>query len=197
MKKYAMVVPGIVLAMGLAACGEDNDMEDATVTPDVEEDESVGESKIEDELTSNVDLISNDGKSVGTAELIEQENGVLVKLNGMALPPGTHGIHFHETGTCEAPDFESAGGHFNPNDDSHGLKHEEGPHAGDLPNIEVNEDGTVATEFLAALVTLKNGEPNSLMQEGGTSLIIHAGEDDGTSQPSGDSGDRIACGEIN
>ena len=101
-----------------------------------------------------------------------------------------------EVGKCELPDFESAGGHFNPTDASHGLDHDEGPHAGDLPNLEVGEDGLVDEEIIAENVTLKSGEENSLLQEGGTALVIHAEADDGTSQPSGDSGDRIICGVI-
>src|SRR5690606_25253705 len=109
---------------------------------------------------------------------------------------GLHGFHFHEKGICEAPDFESAGGHFNPTGASHGLDHEDGPHAGDLPNLEVGPDGTVKEEFFVENLTLLAGEENSLYQEGGTSLIIHAEADDGTTQPSGNSGDRIACGVV-
>ena len=112
------------------------------------------------------------------------------------LTEGTHGFHFHEKGVCEAPDFESAGGHFNPTGASHGLGHEDGPHAGDLPNLEVGPDGTVKEEFFVENLTLKAGEENSLFQDDGTALVIHAEEDDGTTQPSGDSGDRIACGVV-
>lgn len=191
LRNYALLIPTVLLAFGLTACGDEK--------PKLAEDAGtdLSETKpMEGEYSTSVDLIGNDGKSVGTVELLQNDNGVMVKLQAEGLPPGQHGIHFHEKGTCETPDFESAGGHFNPTDASHGLEHDEGPHAGDLPNIEVSEDGTIDTEFLAKNVTLTLGEDNSLLQEGGTALVIHAGEDDGKSQPSGDSGERIVCGEI-
>ena len=97
---------------------------------------------------------------------------------------------------CEGPDFESAGGHFNPADAMHGMDNPDGPHAGDLPNIEASSDGTASQEFTAENVTLAIGEENSLLKEGGTALVIHAAEDDQTTDPSGDSGDRIACGVV-
>ena len=120
----------------------------------------------------------------------------VIKVNAKDLPEGPHGFHFHEVGNCEVPDFESAGGHFNPTEADHGLEQDNGPHAGDLPNLEVGEDGIVDEEFVAEHVTLKTGEVNSLLQEGGTALVIHAEADDGTTQPSGNSGDRIVCGVI-
>lgn len=143
-----------------------------------------------------VDLIDINGESVGSAELTEDDNGVTVKVAAEGLPEGPHGFHFHEVGQCELPDFESAGGHFNPTNAEHGLDNENGPHAGDLPNLEVDEAGTVDEEFLAEHVTLKEGKENSLRQEGGTAIVIHADKDDGESQPSGDAGDRIVCGVI-
>ncbi|MDW0112458.1 superoxide dismutase family protein [Sporosarcina saromensis] len=191
MRNYARVVPTVILALGLAACGDEKPKVDENAETGLTETEPM-----EGEYSTSVELIGNEGESVGAVELIQKEDGVMVKLQAEGLPPGPHGIHFHEKGTCETPDFESAGGHFNPTDASHGLEHDEGPHAGDLPNIEVNEDGTIDTEFLAKNVTLTLGDDNSLLQEGGTALVIHAGEDDGKSQPSGDSGERIVCGEI-
>lgn len=115
-------------------------------------------------------------------------------LSGMA--PGEHGFHIHETGSCEQPDFESAGGHYNPTDANHGMDDPEGPHAGDMKNIEVSEDGTVNTEVTADMVTLEEGQDNTLFTEDGTALVIHSGADDYETQPSGDAGDRIACGVI-
>lgn len=143
-----------------------------------------------------VDLHNASGEQVATAHLSEEEEGVTIKLEGTNLSPGEHGFHIHEKGVCEPPDFESAGGHFNPTGAEHGLQNPKGPHAGDLENITVLEDGTVETEVTASMVTLEEGKENSLFQEGGTSLVIHSDADDYVSQPAGNAGDRIACGVI-
>lgn len=185
MKNWLLLIPGLVLTFSLAACSDNND---SSVTGGMGDDESLS--------FVTVDLMNNSGDSIGTAELTEEDEGIRVKLNAKNLPEGPHGFHFHESGKCEVPNFESAGGHFNPTDTSHGVDHEEGPHAGDLPNFIVGEDGKIVEEFLAEHVTLKGREENSLLQEGGTALIIHAEADDGKTQPSGDSGDRIVCGVI-
>ncbi|MER2089996.1 MAG: superoxide dismutase family protein [Sporosarcina sp.] len=210
MKKLLLFLSVLVFAMVLAACGDGKDDPAPAVETDGVKDgeaidgkdaDSADPSKAnevsDDELSfATVDLMNSDGKSVGTAELTEEDRGVRVKVNATDLPEGLHGFHFHEVGKCEAPDFESAGGHFNPTGASHGLEEKEGPHAGDLPNLEVGEDGTVKDEFLAEQVTLESGKDNSLLQVGGTALVIHAEANDGKTQPSGDSGDRIACGIV-
>src|SRR5699024_3319175 len=87
-----------------------------------------------------VTLTNNEGENVGSAVLTEVDEGVQIRVDAAHLPSGTHGFHIHETGACEAPGFESAGGHFNPTNAEHGLENPDGPHAGDLPNIEVSED---------------------------------------------------------
>lgn len=141
-----------------------------------------------------VTLKNTEDVTIGNATLTEKGDGVEIKVEAHNLSPGLHGFHIHENGICEPPDFESAGGHFNPTDKEHGFKNKLGPHAGDLKNLKVEEDGTVNQTFFNDRVTLKQGEPNSLLQ--GTSLIIHQDKDDYISQPSGNSGDRIACGVI-
>lgn len=163
----------------------------------VEEDKGADQEDTSNEvLVLTVDMMDSDGNSVGTAEVAQAGEGVEVTLNLTDLEAGTHGIHFHETGMCEGPDFESAGDHFNPTDASHGLSNPEGPHAGDLENIEVAEDGTSQGTIMAENVTLESGADNSLVKEGGTALVIHESADDGETQPSGESGARIACGVI-
>lgn len=144
----------------------------------------------------SVNLMNAEGKKIGTAVLTEVPGGVKVAVEAANLRPGKHGIHFHETGVCQGPDFKSAGAHFNPMGKKHGLENPEGPHAGDLPNLEVGADGKAKTEFVTKLVTLTPGKPNSLIRTGGTALVIHLQPDDQRTEPSGNAGDRIACGVI-
>ncbi|WP_324777882.1 superoxide dismutase family protein [Virgibacillus senegalensis] len=142
-----------------------------------------------------VDMLNSDGDSLGTAELSEQADGVQVKLSLEGLEPGYHGIHVHEFPKCDGPDFTSAGSHLNPEGKDHGLMHPEGAHLGDLPNVEVAEDGVAEAELTLSGATLTDGK-NSLLKEDGTSLVLHESQDDGVSQPAGESGARIACGKI-
>jgi Cu-Zn family superoxide dismutase len=132
---------------------------------------------------------------VGTALLTQEDNGVRIELRLNDLPPGVHAIHIHETGACTAPDFKSAGGHYNPGNMHHGKDNPAGKHAGDLDNIAVERDGKVHTVLLDSSVTLGIG-PNSLLKTGGTALVIHQGPDDYKSDPAGNAGARIACGVI-
>ena len=111
------------------------------------------------------------------------------------LPPGKHGIHIHAVGKCEGPAFTTAGGHLNPDAKKHGKENPEGPHAGDLLNLEVKADGTAKATLLDTMVTLGDG-PNSVFHEGGTAIVIHEKEDDYKTDPAGNSGARIACGVI-
>ncbi|RKQ33450.1 superoxide dismutase family protein [Oceanobacillus halophilus] len=188
----------LTLVITLSACGQ----EDAQEISQSEGERKISSSEESQEVNAIsesdvlVELKDTDGQVVATASLIETETGVNIAVKGEKLPPGLHGFHIHEKGICEPPDFESAGGHFNPTDKKHGFDHPEGRHAGDLENIEVAEDGTLYTEVMADMVTLEKGKENSLFKEGGTALVIHSDADDYLSQPSGDAGSRIACGVI-
>lgn len=142
-----------------------------------------------------ISLNNADGDKMGTATLEEKAEGLSVGLDLKGLEPGPHAIHFHNSGKCEPPDFESAGDHYNPDDKDHGLLNPEGSHAGDLPNIIADTDGTVLVELMAPGVTLKEGK-TSLYIKKGTSLVVHEKADDGMSQPAGNGGKRIACGVI-
>mgnify|MGYP001473476236 CR=1 FL=1 len=149
------------------------------------------------DATATATLQDAAGEEVGQATFTEVDGGVLIEvtLEGLTVEAaGEHGIHLHTTGAC-TPDFQAAGGHFNPTNAQHGMENPNGPHAGDLPNIEIDADGNASYEATAALVTLGEGE-NSLLDADGSALVVHAGPDDMKTDPSGDSGDRIACGVI-
>ncbi|WP_027724203.1 superoxide dismutase family protein [Tuberibacillus calidus] len=141
-------------------------------------------------------LKNTKGDVVGQALLSQSEGGVVVQLTVQGLKPGLHGIHFHEKGVCQPADFVSAGDHFNPYGKKHGLQNPKGPHAGDLENLFADQNGHAQTSFITSRVTLEKGKKNSLRDEDGSALIIHADEDDQMTDPSGNSGARIVCGEI-
>ncbi len=145
--------------------------------------------------TAKAELKNAQGQVVGTAKLEQTKSGVKISLAVHGLPAGEHAFHVHTAGLCEAPDFKSAGGHFNPASKKHGLKNPDGPHAGDMPNFTVGADGKGKTTYADERVTLADGA-NSLFHEGGTALVIHEKADDNMSDPAGNAGNRIACGVI-
>lgn len=138
-------------------------------------------------------LVDAKGKALGTARLEQTPNGVLVKAELSNLPPGELGFHIHDKGACQPP-FQSAGGHFNPERSAHGFAAKQGPHAGDLPNLHVGEDGRVRLDYFAE--GLRLGGPDGVLGGDGAAIVVHAGADDYRTDPAGDSGARIACGVI-
>lgn len=142
--------------------------------------------------TAVVQLAPTEGSSVvGTATFMPMNGGVHVEATVAGLEPGLHGFHVHENGDCSAPDASSAGGHFSPEDSPHGGPDDQERHVGDLGNLEAGEDSTAEYSRVDSMLTMSGA--NSII---GRALVVHAGEDDLTSQPSGDSGDRLACGVI-
>lgn len=138
------------------------------------------------------------GSPIGTAQLWQEANGTVnVEVASLALPPGTHGIHFHEVGQCDGGTtaFSTAGAHYNPLAKEHGLENPKGPHAGDAPNIVTPASGAGKVTFSTNRVTLTAGT-TTLLDGDGSSIVVHATADDQISQPAGNSGARIACGVI-
>jgi Cu-Zn family superoxide dismutase len=147
------------------------------------------------EQSANAVLMDPDGKEIGNVAISEVAQGVRISAEADNLPPGVHGFHIHETGQCEPPDFESAGSHYNPADKQHGWDNPEGPHAGDFPNVHVQDDGKLAIEYFTDAVTLGEGE-TTLFDEDGSAVVVHEGADDYQSDPTGHAGARIACGVV-
>jgi Cu-Zn family superoxide dismutase len=142
-------------------------------------------------------LIDRQGQEVGLVQLHETaRKGVMLRIEVSGLAPGAHALHIHSVGRCDAPSFESAGGHFNPANRAHGLRAPDGPHAGDLPDLQVPGPGKIEAERMARQVTLADGVPSSLLDADGAAIVIHANADDGVSQPSGNSGEPVVCGVI-
>jgi superoxide dismutase, Cu-Zn family len=144
---------------------------------------------------ARADIKNAQGNSVGTASLRETKDGLLIIVNANGLPQGLHAVHIHSVGKCDGPSFASAGGHFNPLGKKHGLSNPDGPHAGDLPDLYVNQDGVGRYEALLGSMTLSSSE-TSIFDADGSAIVIHTAADDNRTDPAGNSGDRIACGVI-
>lgn len=132
-----------------------------------------------------VTLVNGSGQPIGWVELSPRAGGTHLRVAAEGLAPGDHGIHLHAVGRCESPAFQTAGGHWNPEGKQHGHLNPQGQHQGDLPNLTVSANGRGTTNFLVSR--------HSMADADGTSLVIHAKPDDYKTDPSGDSGDRIAC----
>lgn len=132
---------------------------------------------------------ANGGLKISAAGSGVRISGVVQGLR----PGGEFGFHFHEKGDCSAPDASSAGAHFNPTSQQHGAPQAQPHHAGDMPNVKSDAQGVAEVSIDNPDVSLQTGQPNDVV---GKALVMHAKPDDYQTQPSGNSGDRIACGVI-
>ncbi|WP_416878036.1 superoxide dismutase family protein [Litorimonas sp.] len=145
------------------------------------------------------DIMNPEGETIGTVTLTSLGmSGTEVKVDVSGLEQGTHALHFHQTGKCEGPDFASAGGHFNPTDKEHGFDVADGPHAGDMENIDVgiNGEGVFTVTNKRVSIRSNDSELPALLDADGAALMIHQKADDYTSQPSGAAGARVGCAVI-
>ena len=148
-------------------------------------------------LRAKAELRNAQGEPAGVVLFDESSNDeVTIKVTVTHLPTGYHALHIHDQAKCDPPGFTSAGEHFNPAGKEHGFMNSKGPHAGDLPNIEVKNDGTAEMQIYSKLISLKKDVHNSLFKSGGASVVIHQNPDDYVTNPSGGGGNRIACGPI-
>ena len=143
-------------------------------------------------------IIDRNGKTIGSMLIQDTPSGIVrITVSATGISPGWHGVHIHETGACDTADgFKSAGGHLSGSH-KHGIMVEGGPHPGDLPNQMVHEGGQLAAEIYGPpSLKLMGEEQASVFDSDGSAFVIHSGRDDYASQPSGDAGERIACGII-
>lgn len=168
----------IIPAIALAGCQQ------REVSPPVEKDVS---------LVARAPLKTADGTDVGEAIVAQGSGDLLVLVDARGMPEGVHGAHIHMTGTCDGPDFTSAGGHWNPANVQHGLENPQGAHKGDLVSLTIDRNGKGSLKSTIKGATLQDG-PTALMDGDGAAFVVHADADDQKTDPSGDSGSRIACG---
>jgi Cu-Zn family superoxide dismutase len=180
-------------ALLLAACGGEAD--EAAAPAEETQTQAEGSGPVEE--APAVPLVSADGQVLGEVRAGDSAQGAVFRIEAQGLPAGTHGMHIHDVGLCEGPAFESAGGHWNPESRQHGLHNPQGPHRGDLPNVTVGEDGRLQATVTVEASNLRGsrayGFANQIIDDNGAALVIHAQADDMRTDPSGNSGGRIAC----
>ncbi|MFN3819751.1 superoxide dismutase family protein [Blastomonas sp.] len=134
-------------------------------------------------------LSTADGTDAGTVTVTGRGRDIVVAVTAAGMTPGDHGVHIHATGKCEGPKFETAGSHWNPTGAKHGLSNPQGQHHGDMPNLTIGGDGTGQMEY-----TIEGTSVSEMLDADGAAFVIHADADDQMTDPSGESGDRVACG---
>lgn len=189
MKKLALAA---ALTMVLAGCGGSETASDVGNAA-LPADNALAEAPIGNETATATSaaapLMKADGTTAGSVTATASDAGIALAISVEGLPPGEHGVHVHTVGLCEGPAFTTAGAHWNPGSRKHGLDSPEGHHAGDMPNLTVGADGRGTLDYVL------DGEPFADLLDGdGSAFVVHATADDQKTDPSGNSGDRIACG---
>lgn len=147
--------------------------------------------------TVQVQLQTSQGQSAGKVTFLSEKSGVKMRISLENVPFGEHAVHIHQNAVCDAPDFKGAGGHFNPAGKKHGFENPMGHHNGDLPkNVSVGEDHRGQATFVLTDISLDPSAPNSIFANGGTSVVVHEKADDMKTDPTGNAGNRIACGVV-
>ena len=185
--RHVPILPPCVLCSALLAAGACTTTRTTTVT------------SAEPMPTARAEMRDTAGRELGTVRVLFTSTGARLSGTLTGLPAGTHGFHIHEVGRCDSttrPPFQSAGGHYNPAGRQHGTQNPQGPHAGDLPNVTVGADGRLALGDSGVTVTMNETERNGVFDADGAALVVHAGADDYRTDPSGNSGARIACGVV-
>lgn len=144
---------------------------------------------------ANAELRTASGEARGQATATQSDEGISVRIAATGMAPGTYAAHVHTTGRCEGPAFESAGSHWNPASRQHGRDNPQGMHKGDLPNLTIAADGNGSIEFTIESAAVSGGTV-PLLDADGAAVVIHAKPDDYRTDPSGNAGDRIACGVL-
>lgn len=175
------ILPSVAAALALAGCASASGGGDAARAP-------------APARAASAALNAADGGARGSASVAERDGGLEISVSAKGLSMGAHGIHLHTVGKCDAPDFMTAGGHWNPTARKHGRNNPDGAHSGDLPNLIIGTDGAGSITFIVPGATLSG--PNGLLDADGAAVVIHAGADDYVTDPSGNSGGRIACGVL-
>ena len=176
----------------ILACGGAEDGDTVAEAPPAAEEAAAPDDAAAD--SARADIVDLRGVGIGAVIITAEGNGVALHGALIGLPPGAHGFHIHETGSCE-PLFESAGDHLGAGEAAHGFDAPDGPHAGDLRNITAAADSTATVDQANERVTIRGGAI-ALLDEDGAAIIVHSAPDDYVTDPSGASGDRIACGVI-
>ena len=180
----------------LAACSKPEAPVANDAAPgDVAFDNAAGGNSAMAGVPTTANFNGGDGALLGTVTISEDAAGLVMNISGVGMPAGVHGIHLHEKGLCDGPKFEGAGAHWNPTAKKHGRDNPEGAHAGDMANLTVAADGTATVSVPVAGAKISSGEM-MLADADGTALVIHAKADDYKTDPSGNSGDRIACAVV-
>lgn len=172
-------------SIALSACATSREAPDALAQPEAAE-----------PIERSADLHDRSGAVRARASVEQSGDSIRVRVEAVALAAGAYGAHLHTTGRCDPPSFNSAGPHWNPTSRKHGKDNSQGMHKGDLPNLLVGTDGRGSFEYTVPNATLSGRGPNLVLDPDGAAVVVHAAADDFRTDPSGNSGDRIACGVI-